>query len=182
MDGVLSLAPHDVPSQNGGGVMAAIQKALHTHESSRLEYRVPPRSGHEERWFEAQVTVVVRDGAAVQMLGVCRDVTERLRINREVGIRARQQETLARLGERALTETDLQLFFNEVVATVGEILDVELVKILELLPGDAELLMRAGAGWQAGAGRNGQCLDWSRFAGRLYARRRPPGDRRGARV
>lgn len=150
MDGVLSLAPHDVPSQNAGGVMAAIEKALRTHESTRLEYRLPPRSGHEERWFEARVTVVVRDGAAVQMLGVCRDVTERLRINREVGIRARQQETLARLGERALTETDLQLFFNEVVATVGEILDVELVKILELLPGDAELLMRAGAGWQAG--------------------------------
>src|SRR5438128_11241230 len=85
------------------------------------------------------------------MLGICRDVTERLRINREVRIRARQQETLARLGERALTESDLQKFFNEAVTTVGEILDLELVKILELLPGDAELLLRAGIGWRAGA-------------------------------
>ena len=65
-------------------------------------------------------------------------------------MRARQQETLARLGERALTESDLQKFFNEVVTTVGEILDVELVKILELLPGDAELLLRAGIGWRSG--------------------------------
>jgi two-component sensor histidine kinase len=54
------------------------------------------------------------------------------------------------MGERALTETDLQKFFNEVVATISEILDVEMVKILELLPGDAELLLRAGVGWQPG--------------------------------
>jgi PAS domain S-box-containing protein len=149
-DGTLSIVPQDFPSQDAGGVIAAIHKSLQTHEPCRLEYRLPGRSGHDERWFEALVTVIVQDGAAVQMLGMCRDVTERLRINREVGVRARQQETLARLGERALTETDLQNFFKEVVATVGEILDVELVKILELLPGDTELLLRAGVGWQTG--------------------------------
>jgi two-component sensor histidine kinase len=77
-------------------------------------------------------------------------VTERLRINREMRVRARQQETLGRLGERALTESDLQTFFNDVVNTVGDILDVELVEILELVPGDAELLLRAGIGWQGG--------------------------------
>ena len=57
---------------------------------------------------------------------------------------------MARLGERALTETDLQKLFDDVVATVAEILDVEFVKILELVPGDAELLLRAGVGWSAG--------------------------------
>jgi PAS domain S-box-containing protein len=150
MDGALSLAAHDLPAQDGGGVLTAIHKALQTGAPCRLEYRLPPRSGREERWFEALVTVVVQDGAAVQMLGVCRDVTERLRIHREVGVRARQQEALARLGERALTETDLQVFFNEAITTVGEILDVELALVLELLPGDAELLLRAGVGWQPG--------------------------------
>jgi PAS domain S-box-containing protein len=150
VDGTLSIVPQDFPSQDTAGVLAAIHKTLQTRTPCRLEYRLPPRTGHEERWFEALVTVIVQDGAAVQMLGLCRDVTERLRVNREVRVRARQQEILARLGERALTETDLQKFFNEVVATVGEILDVELVEILELLPGDAELLLRAGTGWQAG--------------------------------
>jgi hypothetical protein len=38
------------------------------------------------------VTVIVQDGAAVQILGMCRDVTERLRVNREVRIRARQRK------------------------------------------------------------------------------------------
>jgi two-component sensor histidine kinase len=150
LDGTLSIVPQDFPSQDAGGVLAAIHHTLQTHEPCRLEYRLPGRSEREERWFEALVTVVVEDGAAVQMLGLCRDMTETLRVNREVRVRARQQETLARLGERALIETDLQKFFNEVVTTVGEILDVEMVKILELLPGDAELLLRAGTGWKAG--------------------------------
>jgi PAS domain S-box-containing protein len=150
LDGSLSIVPQDFPSQDVAGVLAAIHRTLQTREPCRLEYRLPGPSEREERWFEALVTVIVQDGAAVQMLGMCRDVTERLRVNREVRVRARQQETLARLGERALTESDLQKFFNDAVATVGEILDVELVNILELLPGDAELLLRAGIGWHAG--------------------------------
>jgi PAS domain S-box-containing protein len=150
LGGTLVIAPQELPTQDGTGVLAAIHKCLETHEPSRLEYRVPAGPEHDERWLEASVTVLVEDGAAVQVLGMCRDVTERLRINREVRVRSRQQETLARLGERALTETDLQKFFDDVVTTVGEIIDVELVKILELLPGDAELLLRAGIGWRPG--------------------------------
>jgi PAS domain S-box-containing protein len=150
IDGKLSIAPEDFAPQDATGVLAAIGKSLQTHEPCRLEYRLPGRSEREERWFEALVTVIVENGATVQMLGLCRDVTERLRINREVRVRARQQETLARLGERALAESDLQKYFNEVVTTVGEILDLEMVKILELVPGDAELLLRAGIGWHPG--------------------------------
>jgi len=148
-DGALSISPQDIP-HDGTGALAAIHQALQTHEPHRLEYRLSGRPDHDERWFEASVTVVVEDGTPVHMLGVCCDITERLRINREVRVRARQQEALARLGERALTESDLQKFFNETVATVGEILDVELVKILELVPGDAEMLLRAGIGWKPG--------------------------------
>ena len=150
MDGKLSIAPQDFAPHDATGVLAAIGKSLQTREPCRLEYRLPGRSEREERWFEALVTVIVENGVTVQMLGLCRDVTERLRINREVRVRARQQETLARLGERALTESDLQKYFNEVVTTVGEILDLKMVKILELVPGDAELLLRAGIGWHPG--------------------------------
>jgi PAS domain S-box-containing protein len=150
LDGTLSIAPEDFPAEDGAGVLAAIHGTLQSHEPCRLEYRLPGPAGRDERWFEATVTIIVENGAALRMLGMCRDITERLRVNREVRVRARQQETLARLGELALTESDLQKFFNEVVATVGDILDVELVKILELIPGDAEMLLRAGTGWKPG--------------------------------
>jgi PAS domain S-box-containing protein len=150
LGGTFSIVPQDLPPQEGAGLLTAIRKTLETNEPYRVEYRLPGRAGRDERWLEASATVIQEDGKAVQLLGMCRDVTERLRINREVLVRARQQETLARLGERALTESDLQKFFNEVVATLGEILDVEMVKILELMPGDAELLLRAGIGWEPG--------------------------------
>ncbi len=149
-DGAFTIAPQSLPACEGAGLLAAIQKTLETNEPCRVEYRVPGATEREERWFEASATVVIQDGTAVQLLGMCRDITERLRVNREVRVRARQQETLARLGERALVESNLQKFFNEVVNTIGEILDVGMVKILELMPGDAELLLRAGIGWKAG--------------------------------
>ncbi len=150
LDGSFSLIAEELPPQDQPGVLTAIRETLRTGEPCRLEYRLPSPAGREERWFEVSATVLVEDGAPVQVLGTCRDVTERLRINREVRIRARQQEAVARLGERALAESDLQKFFNEVVATVADILDVELAKILELVPGDAEMLLRAGVGWPAG--------------------------------
>src|SRR5262249_58648613 len=123
-EGTLSIAPEDFAPQDATGVLAAIGKTLQTHEPCRLEYRLPGRSEREERWFEASVTVIVQDGVAVQLLGLCRDVTARMRVNREVRVRARQQETLARLGERGLNEGDLQKIFNDGVATCGGVFDV----------------------------------------------------------
>ena len=150
LDGTLSIVPDDFPVREEHGVLAAIRRSLQTREPCRLEYRLPGSSERDERWIEVTVTVIVEDGAAVQVLGMCQDVSERHRVNREVRVRARQQEALARLGESAMVKRDLQQFFQEVVGTVGEILDVELVQILELLPGDAELLLRAGIGWNPG--------------------------------
>src|SRR5712691_4374939 len=149
LDGRFSVVADELHPQDQPGVIAAIQECLRTLAPCRLEYRLPSPAGREERWFEVSATVVVKDGAPVQVLGMCRDVTERLRINREVRVRARQQDALARLGERALAESDLQKFFNEAVASIADILDVELAKILELVPGDAEMLLRAGVGWPA---------------------------------
>ena len=85
------------------------------------------------------------------MLGVCRDVTDRQKLLRELRLRTKQQEALARIGELALTESDLQKLFDEIATAIGQLLDVEFVKVLELVPGDAELLLRAGFGWREGA-------------------------------
>jgi PAS domain S-box-containing protein len=149
-DGAISILPQVFSGHDGSGLFEAISKSLESRAPARVEYRRAGASGRDERWLEALATVVLEDGDPVRLLGICRDITERLRVYREVRVRARQQETLGRLSERALTETDLQKFFNETVATVADILDVQLVKILELLPGDAELLLRAGIGWKPG--------------------------------
>ena len=140
----------DIHPEDQPEVMAAIQESLRTGKTYHAHYRLAPRTDEEERWVEAVASVIQENGAPVRLTGICRDVTDRQRLLRELRVRAKQQESVARLGERALTETDLQKLFDDVVATVAEILDVEFVKILELVPGDAELLLRAGIGWSAG--------------------------------
>ena len=149
--GTFASFQRDIHPEDQPEVMAAIQESLRSGKPYHVHYRLAPDDGKEERWIEAMASVVQENGAAVQMLGICRDVTDRQRLLRELRIRAKQQEILARLGERALTESDLQALFDEVVTTIAQVLDVEFVKILELVPGDAELLLRAGAGWREGA-------------------------------
>lgn len=73
---------------------------------------------------------------------------ERIELENELRSRAKQQEALAQLGERALAEPDLERLLSDAVSTVALTLSVDFVKILELLPGDGELLLRAGFGWK----------------------------------
>ena len=70
------------------------------------------------------------------------------KLEAELRSRVRQQEALAQLGERALAEPDLERLLNDAVSTIALTLSVDFVKILELLPGNAELLLRAGFGWK----------------------------------
>ena len=80
-----------------------------------------------------------------------RDITERKQAEEEIERRAHQQAVVADLGLRALAEhDDLQALMDETVALVARTLDVEYSKIVELLPGGEELLLRAGVGWREG--------------------------------
>ena len=73
---------------------------------------------------------------------------ERAVLESELRSRAKQQEALAQLGQRALAEPDIERLLNDAVSTVARTLLVDFVKILELLPGGDELLLRAGLGWK----------------------------------
>ena len=142
-----SFFENEMHAEDRADVLTAIQETLRTHKPHRALYRLPPQADHEDCWIEIVGSVVLERGVPVRIVGTCRDVTERVKLHHELRTRATQQEVLARLGERALTETDLQKFFDEAVGAVAEILTVELVKILELVPGDAELVLRAATGF-----------------------------------
>jgi two-component sensor histidine kinase len=150
-DGTFAAFQRDIHPEDQPEMLAALQESLRTGKPYHMHFRLAPQAGKDERWVEATASVVQENGAPVRVLGICRDVTDRQKLLRELRMRAKQQETVARLGELALTESDLQTLFNEVAATIAEILGVEFVKILELVPGDAELLLRAGVGWREGS-------------------------------
>ena len=149
-DGTFAFVDNDVHPQDQPQVRTAIKEARRNGAPFRMLYRLPPRPDGQERWVETRATVVMDKETAVRMFGTCRDVSERVRLHRELQLRAGQQEAVARLGERALVETDMQAFFDDTATIIAQILHVEFVKILELVPGDAELLLRAGVGWKPG--------------------------------
>ena len=150
-DGTIEFVQNDMHPDDRPQMRAAIEEALRTGADFRMLYRLPPRPDSQEHWIEfAGDALSWRTARAVRMFGTCRDVTDRVKLHRELRHRASQQETIARLGERALTESNLQAFFDDTAVIIAAMLNVEFVKILELVPGDAELLLRAGVGWKPG--------------------------------
>jgi PAS domain S-box-containing protein len=149
-DGTYAFFERDVHEEDRPRVVQAIKEALRTGKPYWVRYRVNTASQRDDCWIEATGRVIFEHGAAVRMLGICHEVTERIRLQEELRSRAKQQEALAQLGERALTETDIERLLNDVVSTVALTLPVDFVKVLELMPGDSDLLLRAGFGWSEG--------------------------------
>ena len=138
-----------INDEDRAAVDAALQEAVQTKSSFRIRYRVGHIANADERWIATSGTVFVEGGAARRVIGLCYEVTERANLEIELRSRIKQQEALAQLGERALVEPDLERLLDDAVSTVALTLGVDFVKILELLPGDNELLLRAGYGWKS---------------------------------
>ncbi|MGH8262293.1 MAG: HWE histidine kinase domain-containing protein [Steroidobacteraceae bacterium] len=147
-DGSSAFFERDIHPDDRAGVSAAIREALRTQKSYRVRYRLPDRPEVEACWIEATASVLASDGVAHRMVGLCQDITDRIRLEHELRGRAKQQEAVAQLGERALTEQDLERLLGDVVSTVALTLGVQFVEILELMPGDTDFLLRAGFGWK----------------------------------
>ena len=87
-------------------------------------------------------------GLANQMLQA--EISAREQIENRIHERVRQQEAIADLGGQALVGADLSALMLAVTELVAKTLSVEFCKILELLPGEDALLLRAGVGWKEG--------------------------------
>jgi signal transduction histidine kinase len=64
--------------------------------------------------------------------------------------RARQQNAIAQLSQRALEGLDLRALLGDAVELILQILEVEYCSVIELLLDGSGLLLRAGAGWKEG--------------------------------
>jgi two-component sensor histidine kinase len=65
-------------------------------------------------------------------------------------LRIRQQEILAELGVAALGRIPLQKLLDSAVLMASEGLEADLCKVLEYIPAENRLLLRAGVGWDPG--------------------------------
>lgn len=139
----IQIVSRDAIEQDDGWLAAIIRQTLRSGRFERLKHPIAT-ADQTERWLEVTITPISEHGTIVQILGICQDATE------STYVRSRQHEALARLSARALEESSPQSLFDEAVASIRDILHTEFVKVLELLPGDGELLLRAGVGWREG--------------------------------
>ncbi|MCI0395708.1 MAG: GAF domain-containing protein [Chloroflexi bacterium] len=125
--------------------------------NQRIEITALHRSGHE---FPVELTV-----APVMLRGryvfnaFIRDITERKQVELNLLRRAQQQAAVADLGQHALADVELLDLLDRAVTLVAQTLDVECCEVLELLPGGASLLLRAGVGWREGV--VGRAIVWA---------------------
>jgi PAS domain S-box-containing protein len=94
---------------------------------------------------EASISKQVVDGR-LTFTAVLRDVSERRQLIDELRARARQQAAIADLGQRALTATGRDGFVREVAEVVHATLDVDLVRVAQLVTGSDVLHIAASAG------------------------------------
>ncbi|MGE0746757.1 MAG: HWE histidine kinase domain-containing protein [Rhodospirillales bacterium] len=141
----------DIHPGDRAAVLAAVRRALAERIPYRVEYRLPPREGEDEVWLEARGRVIADgDGSVTGMTGVCLDITARKAAERAAEDLSHRQAVLAELGQYALQTNDLESVFDLTVRKCAETLNVELCKVLEVLPGGRELILRAGIGWDDG--------------------------------
>jgi len=112
-----------------------------------FEYEAYRRDG-TTIWLRDHARVVYEPDGTVYYEGTVEDITARHQAEHLLDLRARQQAAVARLGETALSRTDLPALLDCAVSLVAETLDVEFCRVLEARP-DGDLQLRAGIGWGA---------------------------------
>ncbi len=79
-----------------------------------------------------------------------KELAERKQAEEVLKAHSRQQEVIAKLGQQALMDVDLDALMVEAVTLTSQTLGVEYCKVLELLPDGRALLLSAGVGWKEG--------------------------------
>ncbi|WP_132058099.1 PAS domain S-box protein [Halorussus amylolyticus] len=98
--------------------------------------------------FPAEILFVSREtDAGLEHIGVVRDITEQKRRETELESRIQQQRVVSEFSQRALEDRPFDDLMDEAVELVAETLGHEYSKVLELRPGQSDLLLRAGNGW-----------------------------------
>jgi two-component sensor histidine kinase/CheY-like chemotaxis protein len=100
--------------------------------------------------FDDPAPAVTAEKARTQQPDAYPDRARRVTGDAPLATRIRQQEILAELGVAALSGPPLMKLLNQTARLAAEGLNAEFCKVLEYLPLDNRLLLRAGVGWHSG--------------------------------
>jgi len=87
-------------------------------------------------------------GTVVMIGGTSVDITALKRVEHQLTLRNRQQNAIAQLGHQALTGASMSDLLNEAVTLAAGILEIDYCSVLEILPDEKALVIRACIGWK----------------------------------
>ncbi|RQG95779.1 PAS domain S-box protein [Natrarchaeobius chitinivorans] len=117
------------------------REAMETGETIEYELYYEPK----DAWFQVAV-YPSETGQSVYL----KDITERKEARTRLQRRARQQETVAQLGQLALKTDDLDELMAAASRRIADVLDIEYCTVLDLDQQADELSFRQGVGWRDG--------------------------------
>lgn len=127
--------------------VALCRKEMFQNRDYELEYRCLA-ADNRVVWLRDRSYVVEDDqGRAQKRRGLMVDITPTKQAGEELQARLRQQATVAQLSQQLLLRTEVQQLINEAVFLVSQTLRVEYCEVLELLPDEKNLRLRAGVGF-----------------------------------
>ena len=143
------------------GIIDMALSALHAGKPLHdVEVRFRAKDG-SYRWLSSDLAP---DPERQLFYVISHDVTNRHQAEEGLAERARQQQAVAELGTRALAGGDPVELMNDAATVLAETLGVEFAEIFELLPGEQELLLRAGYGWRQDQIGRSRARRWRRYA------------------
>jgi diguanylate cyclase (GGDEF)-like protein/PAS domain S-box-containing protein len=119
------------------------RKSLGDRTTPPVDYRMVTRSG-EIVWILDEAVLEADDDGIPVWHGVLYDITQRKQAEQELERAAAQQATVARLGERALRDSDSESLMDEAVSLMMETDGVDAACIWELERDRRRLRLRAG--------------------------------------
>jgi len=147
-DGTFNAFTRDIHPDDRERVLALLHHALEKDQRYLVQYRLPPGPLGAIRWVEGRGSIL-RDanGRPTHMTGVCHDITSHKNAEAELALRARQQEAVVELGERALSGESQADLFAQAVNVVAELTEADFSELLDLSQDRDTLQLRAGYGW-----------------------------------
>ncbi|WNM56668.1 chemotaxis protein CheB [Candidatus Nitrospira allomarina] len=128
-------------------LLAGIRDVLRTSRPNEQTHRIfqDPRT-----FFTRMTPYQSSDGQTQGVVLTFVDISKLRQAEDQVLRFSQQQKVMAEFAQLALQERDVQKVMDECVRLLSQTLPIEMAKVLEILPGERSLLLRAGVGWKEG--------------------------------
>ncbi len=152
-------------------LLTDIREVLRTSQPKEHTRRFP----HDPRTFFSRMTPYQSsDGQTSGVVLTFVDITELRQAEDQVLGFSQQQKVMVEFAQLALQEREVPKVMDECVRLLRQTLPIEMAKVLELLPGEQSLLLRAGVGWKEGlVGQDVVSADYNSQAGYTLISQQP---------